>query len=88
MEEGLAAALAERPRPGQAPTLAGRREAYLLALAWSAPPRGRKRWTMQLLADRLVTLGVVERISDETVRLTLEKGASSPGSASSGAFPW
>lgn len=87
VEEGLEAALSERPRPGQAPKLGGRREAYLLALACSAPPKGRRRWTMQLLADRLVTLGVVERVSDETVRVTLKKGASSPGSASSGASP-
>jgi transposase len=85
VEEGLAGALAERPRPGQAPKLAGRPGAYLLALACSAPPRGRKRWTMQLLADRLVALGVVEAVSDETVRVALKKGGSSPGSASSGA---
>jgi transposase len=85
VEEGLEAALAERPRPGQRPRLGGRQEAYLVALACSAPPAGRKRWTMQLLADKLVALGVVERVSDETVRVALKKGASSPGSASSGA---
>ncbi len=87
VEEGLAAALSERPRPGQRPKLDGRQEAYLVALACSAPPQGRKRWTMQLLADKLVALQAVGSISDETVRVALKKGASSPGSASSGASP-
>ncbi len=44
-----------------------------MALAWSAPPEGRSRWTMQLLADRLVELALVATISDETVRRTLKK---------------
>lgn len=74
VEEGLEAALSERPRPGKARKLDGRQEAHLLALACSAPPAGRKRWTLRLLADRLVELGVVEAISDETVRRTLKRG--------------
>ena len=74
VEEGLAAALAERPRPGARRVLDGRQEAHLVALACTTPPGGRKRWTMRLLADRLVELRVVERISDETVRRTLKKG--------------
>lgn len=74
VEEGLAAALAERPRPGQARKLAGRQEAHLLALACTAPPAGRKHWTLQLLADRLVEQQVVEAISDETVRRALKRG--------------
>jgi len=85
VEEGLEAALAERPRRGRARKLTGRDEAYLLALACSAPPAGRAKWTMRLLADRLVELGAVEAISDETVRVALKRGSSSPGSASSGA---
>ena len=84
---GLDAALYEAPRPGGKPTLDGAGEAYLVALACSDPPQGRGAWTMQLLADRLITLGVVETISDETVRRTLKKGASSHGSTSSGASP-
>ena len=44
-----------------------------MALACSPPPSGRISWTLQLLADRLVQLGVVEEISDETVRLRLKK---------------
>jgi transposase len=74
VEEGLAAALSERPRPGQVRALDGRQEAHLLALACTTPPRGRKRWTMQLLADKLVERQVVARISDETVRRALKRG--------------
>ena len=74
VEEGLEVALTERPRPGARRKLDGRQEAHLLALACTTPPGGRKRWTMQLLADRLVELRVSERISDETVRRTLKKG--------------
>jgi transposase len=83
--EGLAAALSERPRPGKAPLLVGRKEAMLIALTGSAPPAGRAQWTMKLLADRLVELEVVESISDETVRRTLKKGMSSPGNTRNGA---
>ncbi len=80
IEEGLEAALSERPMPaGAARKLDGHREAYLVALACSDPPEGRKRWSMRLLADRLVELGVVDGISEETVRGTLKKGASNRG---------
>jgi transposase len=74
VEEGLEVALAERPRPGARRKLDGRQEAHLLALACTTPPGGRKRWTMRLLADRLVELRVSERISDETVRRSLKRG--------------
>jgi transposase len=87
VEEGFAAALSEHPRPGSTPKLDGKQEAFLLALTCSVPPAGRKCWTMQLLADRLVTLGVIEGISDETVRRTLKKGTSSPGLLAPGASP-
>jgi len=72
--EGLAAALAERPRPGKARLLDGRQEAHLVALACSEPPPGHQRWTMRLLARRLVDLEVVEAISDETVRRARKTG--------------
>jgi transposase len=85
--EGVGAALHDRTRPGAAPRLDSAAEATLIALACTAAPEGRATWTMQLLADRLVVLGVVERISDETVRRTLKKTRSSPGSARSGASP-
>ncbi|WP_243664398.1 helix-turn-helix domain-containing protein, partial [Rhodothermus marinus] len=67
-QEGLQAALCERPRPGAQPKLDAHGEAVLIALACSDPPAGREYWTMQLLAERLVELGVVPSISDETVR--------------------
>ncbi len=86
-QHGLDAALYESPRPGGKRTLDGGQEAYLVALACSDPPEGRSEWTMQLLADKLVTLGVVGTISDETVRRTMKKGASNRGSTRGGAFP-
>jgi transposase len=82
VEEGLEAALSERPRPGARRKLDGRQEAYLVALASSDPPEGKKYWSMQLLADSLVELEIVEEISDvsdETVRRMLKKGTSSRG---------
>ena len=85
VEEGLDAALSERPRPGKARLLNGRQEVYLIALTGSTPPAGRAQWSMQLLADRLVELKVVESISDETVRRALKRGISNPGNARSGA---
>ncbi len=75
----LEAALYERPRPGATPKLDAKQEAFLIALACSAPPSGRESWTMQLLADRLVALELVKSISDETVRRTLQKMCSSRG---------
>jgi len=84
---GVEAALRDRPRPGAAPLLDGKGEAFLVALACSDPPTGETTWTMRLLADRLVALEVVGRISAETVRRTLKKTTSSPGSARSGASP-
>ena len=75
VELGVAAALERRKqaRPSRERTLDGRAEAKLIALACSAPPRGRTAWTLQLLADRLVELRVVDAVSDETVRRTLKK---------------
>jgi transposase len=79
VEGGLERALNESPRPGGKRKLTGKQEAYLVALACSDPPEGKKRWTMQLLADRFVEMGVVEGISDETVRRTLKRGPSNRG---------
>jgi hypothetical protein len=84
---GVEATLVDRPRPGAAPLLDGKAEAVLVALACTTPPDERDTWTMQLLADRLVALDVVDRISDETVRRTLKKTTSSPGNARNGASP-
>jgi hypothetical protein len=75
VELGLDAALDRKPRdrPAREIKLDGRAEARLIALACSPPPEGRAVWTMQLLADKLVELEVVDSISDETVRLALKK---------------
>ncbi len=73
VEEGVELALKERPRQGSNRKLDGKTEAFLVATACSEAPEGRESWTMQLLADRLVELNLVESISDETVRRTLKK---------------
>ena len=73
VEGNLAFALSERPRPGAQRKLDAKGEAHLVALACSTPPEGQAVWTMWLLADELVALGLVEAISDETVRRTLKK---------------
>jgi transposase len=83
-EDGVHGALHEVIRPGGARKLTGEQEAYVIALACSTPPTGRNEWTMQLLADKVVALGIAETISDETIRRTLKRGVSSRGSASSG----
>lgn len=81
VEDGLDAALRrkEQDRPSREPKIDGRTEARLVALACSAPPRGRKAWTLQLLADRLVELEVVESVGREAVRQALNKMSSSRG---------
>jgi len=85
--DGLEAALRERPRPGGHHKLDGQQEAFLIALAGSTPPEGRTCWTRQLLAGKLVELRVVDAISDETVRRTLQKTSSRHGSRRRGVSP-
>ena len=66
--------LEDKPRPGRSKRLDGKQEAFLVALACSDAPEGYESWTMQLLADKLVELSVIdEPVSDETVRRTLKK---------------
>lgn len=77
--------LEDLPRLGSKPMLDAKQESLLIALACSDAPDGRADWTMQLLADKLVQLKVVESISDETVRRALKKTNSSRGKTSSGA---
>lgn len=79
-EDGLAKALHDRPRPGQAPKITGEIEAQLIALACSQPPEGKSRWTLQMLADKLVELELVESISDVAVMKRLKKTNLSLGS--------
>jgi transposase len=84
---GLAAALQPRPQP-QRPDkvkIKGDVEQQLIRLACSDPPEGRCHWTLRLLADELVVLGLVEDISTETVRQALKKTTSSRGSSRPGA---
>lgn len=78
-EEGIVAALTDKPHPGREPKLDAKPEAYLVALACSDPPAGQAKWTMELLARRLVADGLVDRIAPDTVRLVLKKTNSSPG---------
>jgi transposase len=86
--EGFEAVLARKPSPNrQYRRLDGAQEAALVKLACSNPPTGRARWTLQLLADRLVELEVVASIGREAVRTTLQKTTSSRGSESSGSSP-
>ena len=75
VEQGLEACLARKKqeRPSAEPIFDGKKEAKLIALACGPPPEGRTRWTMELLADRVVALRIVEHCSDETVRRTLKK---------------
>lgn len=83
--EGLGA-LYDRPRPGKPRKLDGKAEARLTAIACSAPPKGHARWSVRLLADRLVQLEIVDTISHKTVWETLKKTNSSRGRNTSGAL--
>ena len=84
VEEGVEASLHERSRPGARPKLGPKEQAYVVALACTKPPEGRHRWSMQMLADKLVELEMVPDITDEAIRLLLKRTSSSRGSRSSG----
>ena len=84
VEEGLDAALARKHRAPRPPKLDGKGEARLVMLACSEPPAGRARWTLELLADKLVELRVVDSICGETVRLRLKKTKSNLGCIADG----
>lgn len=78
-EEGLESALRERPRSGQPPKIGQREEAYITGIACSEPPQGRKRWTIELITDRVIELGYIEKVSRESVRKVLKKASLNPG---------
>ena len=82
---GLDQALYDRPRPGQQPKVTGDIEAKLTMLACSAPPEGAARWSLRLLADRLIELGYVEYVSHVTVGEVLKKTNSGRGASKRGA---
>jgi transposase len=73
VEGGLPKALNDDPRPGAKRKLDGRGEAHLIALTCSEPPDDHEHWTLRVLAERLIELGVVDSISHEAVRQTLKK---------------
>ncbi len=77
--ERIAAVQRHPPASRPAPKVDGEQEAHLIALACSAPPRGRERWTLRLLAQRYVVLGYGKPISHEWVRQTLKKTVSNRG---------
>ena len=87
LQGGLDAALYDKPRCGRPPEIDGEAEAKLTMLACSSPPEGRSRWTLQLLADRMVELGYVEHLSDTWVMKRLKKTSSDPGLSRVGAYP-
>jgi len=88
VEEGLEAVLSrkERAAPAITPIFDGEKEARLVALACSTPPEGRARWTLRLLEDKVVELGIVERASDNTIGRVLKKTRFSLTAKSSGSF--
>ena len=79
LKDGLEHGLRDRPRPGAKPKIDGEVEAHLISLTCSEPPEGQARWTLRLLADKLVELELVESISHVAVRDALKKTNSSLG---------
>jgi len=79
VEEGFEAVLSRKQRktPAASRIFDGEKEAKLIALACSKPPKGRARWTLRLLENKVVELGIVERASDSTIGRTLKKTVSS-----------
>ncbi len=88
VEEGFEAVLSRRQRatPAVPRIFDGEKEAKLIALACSKPPKGRARWTLRLLENKVVELGIVERASDSTIGRALKKTRSSPIADSNGSF--
>jgi hypothetical protein len=88
VEEGFEAVLNRKQRatPAVARIFDGEKEAKLIALACSKPPKGRARWTLRLLENKVVELGIVDRASDSTIGRTLKKTLSSRIADSNGSF--
>jgi hypothetical protein len=86
VEEGLEAVLSRKQRamPAVPPIFDGEKEAKLIALACSKPPQGRARWSLRLLENKVVELGIVDRASDSTIGRTLKKTLSNPIADSNG----
>lgn len=86
VEEGLEAVLRRKPRasPAVPPIFDGEKEARLIALACSTPPKGRVRWTLRLLENKVVELGIVDRASDSTIGRVLKKHSQAPSPTAMG----
>ena len=80
MEEGFEAVLSRKQRatPAVPPIFDGEKEAKLIALACSKPPKGRRRWTLRLLESKVVELKIVARASDSTISRVLKKHSQAP----------
>lgn len=83
--EGLEAALGRKEQQNRHRKVDGKVEAHIIAIACSEAPEGRDHWTLQMIADELVRLGVVDSISDTAVMNTLKKTNLSPGRKKNGA---
>ncbi len=84
VEQGLEAALNRKKLPPRLRKLDGAQEARLIAIACGSPPEGQAKWSLRILAHRLVELEIVDQISHETVRRTLKKTPFSPTASSTG----
>jgi len=78
-QEGLQAALEDKPHPATGSKLDGKQETRIIALACSEPPAGQARWTLELLTQEVLKDGIITHLSPETVRLLLKKTNSNPG---------
>jgi len=87
VEEGLQAALGRKEQVNRHRKVDGKVEAHMIAIACSQAPEGRDRWTLQMIADELVRLEIVESISDTAVHNTLKKTSLSHGERRNGVFP-
>ena len=79
VQEGLQAALEDKPHPATGSELDEKQQARIIALACSEPPAGQARWTLELLTQEVLKDGIVTHLSPETVRLLLKKTNSNPG---------
>jgi len=86
VEEGLEAVLSRKKpsRPSVLPIFDGEKEAKLIALACSKPPKGRARWTLRLLESKVVELDIVDRASDSTIGRVLKKHSQAPSAGTMG----
>jgi transposase len=78
-QEGVQAAIEEKPRSGQPRRLSSEQEVALTSLACSDAPQGRAQWSVRLLTDKAIEIGLVERVGRETIRRFLKKMHSSRG---------